>query len=271
MKPFILIVLFFLNVNAVQNYICNTEYVISEGKKYLPPDNLKTININISDDRNQLVFKTQNGQSLYNYKSFIKPTETIPSIGVSFDNNEKFVDIFNNNLLYFGLVKGGHLIKAKCPSMNLSLREVSFTSDGNIVYGFPFSNTKKQSTPYSGEEKLYTSSARVAIFEINTSGNTNYYVKLKDAYSKKTVMTIFIHGGDSITTKVPLGSYEVVYASGKKWYGYKNLFGKKTAYNKTDQVFQFQRKYNQVNGYAITLYQVAGGNLRTLSLPKNQF
>jgi len=137
MRLFILITSLFLNLKA-EEYTCNTEYVIFKGKKYLPSENLKIIHIKISKDRNILVFKTKNTQSTYFYKNFIGPSKTIPSIGISFDNNKNFVDIFNNNILYLGALQGGYLIRAKCPSMNLKIREVSVTSDGKIVYGIPY-------------------------------------------------------------------------------------------------------------------------------------
>ena len=127
------------------------------------------------------------------------------------------------------------------------------------------------SIPFSGKEQNYTTSPQLAPFSIQTSGNTNYFIKLKDAYSNETIMDFFIRGGDNITTKVPLGTYKIVYASGKKWYGKKHLFGKKTLYSKADATFNFIRTSNGINGYTITLYIVANGNLNTSYLSPSEF
>jgi len=127
------------------------------------------------------------------------------------------------------------------------------------------------SMPFSGKEQNYTNSIQIAPLSIRTSGNINYFVKLKDIYTNETVMDFFIHGGNSITTKVPLGSYKIVYASGNKWYGKEHLFSKKTAYSKTDETFNFTQNYNGINGYTITLYTVANGNLTTSRLNPSDF
>jgi len=84
-------------------------------------------------------------------------------------------------------------------------------------------------------------------------------------------MEFFIRGGDKISIKVPLGRYKVVYASGKKWYGHNKLFGNRTIYTKTDQDFIFRETYQGVSGYAITLYRVSNGNLRTSRINKSEF
>ena len=125
--------------------------------------------------------------------------------------------------------------------------------------------------PYTGNVNNYARGQSIAPFAIETSAGANYFVKLKDAYSGQTVMEFFIRGGDEISTKVPLGTYQVTYASGKKWYGYDNLFGSDTSYSKTDQDFNFKQTYQGVSGYTITLYQVANGNLRTSRLSPSQF
>ena len=65
-------------------FSCFTEFVIHEGKRYSPPDNMKKVMIRFSDDKNILVFKTQNGQSHYNYKGFISPTKNCPFAKVKF-------------------------------------------------------------------------------------------------------------------------------------------------------------------------------------------
>ncbi|OCL95762.1 hypothetical protein [Aliarcobacter thereius] len=136
MKYIAILIFLFVNLNASMVFSCFTEFIIHEGKRYSPPDNMKKFMIRFSDDKNILVFKTQNGQSHYNYKSFIPPTENIKSIGVSYENEGKFLDIFNDNYLYFGFIDSGLMLKAKCPSMNLNIKVIGKNSIGQTIYGF---------------------------------------------------------------------------------------------------------------------------------------
>jgi hypothetical protein len=125
--------------------------------------------------------------------------------------------------------------------------------------------------PYNGAIQIYTNGKRVAPFEIQTSRGSNYLVKLVSAYSQEPMMTIFIKGGNTVSTEVPLGTYEVKYASGEKWYGDERLFGPETDYSKAETLFTFKNNGNQINGYTIILYSVANGNLRTSSISPSQF
>lgn len=123
----------------------------------------------------------------------------------------------------------------------------------------------------NGTIDLYTNKPRVAPLEIETSGSGYYFVKLFETGTDEIVMTIFIHAGQSVTTKVPLGSYDVKYASGEKWYGYNDLFGSKTMYSKANSVFNFQDTDNQISGYTITLYEVIDGNLSASEISASNF
>ena len=126
-------------------------------------------------------------------------------------------------------------------------------------------------TMNNGEEQHYTTAERIAPFTIETSYGANYLVKLVSASTDKTVMTIFIKGGRTVSTTVPLGTYTVKYASGKEWYGYNHLFGKETNYSKADTTFTFENTGSQISGYTITLYNVTNGNLSTSRLSPSQF
>jgi len=129
----------------------------------------------------------------------------------------------------------------------------------------------EQTLPYSGEIRSFTSQERVAPFTVETSYGSNYVVKLKDYYTKEAVMTIFVKGGDTIKTDVPIGTYEVTYASGDKWYGYNYLFGPETGYSKANSSFSFNFNGYSYSGYTITLYRVSNGNLRTQGINSSQF
>ena len=90
-------------------------------------------------------------------------------------------------------------------------------------------------------------------------------------YTQKTIMTIFIRGGQSVEVDVPLGSYYLKYAVGEKWYGEKYHFGPNTNYHKAYDVFTFEIEGEQVMGYTLELYKQTGGNLREGIITVNDF
>jgi hypothetical protein len=125
--------------------------------------------------------------------------------------------------------------------------------------------------PTNGSLKLFTEADCIAPFKIQAGQGNHYLLKLVDANTKASVMTIFIRSGSTIETKVPVGTYEVRYVSGDTWYGYKHLFGPSSLYSKADRLFEFEVQGEQVRGYTITLYQVVNGNLRTTAISPEEF
>jgi len=132
-------------------------------------------------------------------------------------------------------------------------------------------NLIEQPLPPNGSLRRETKGAAIAPFKIMTSGDSHYMVKLEESGTSKTVLTVFVRAGQNAEIKVPLGSYAVKYASGRKWYGYKDRFGPDTVYSKADQNFQFSQNGNRISGYSITLYPVPGGNLSTSKINPNDF
>jgi hypothetical protein len=132
-------------------------------------------------------------------------------------------------------------------------------------------NIPEQFLPLNGSIINYSSKETIAPFEIKASEGNNYFMKLIDVNNGSTVMTIFIKSGNSVNIEVPLGRYEIKYASGLKWYGYEYLFGPDTRYSKANKIFEFEIKDNEVSGYSMTLYQVENGNLKTTSINVKDF
>lgn len=64
---------------------------------------------------------------------------------------------------------------------------------------------------------------------------------------------------------MPIGSYDLYYAAGRKWYGKgKDLFfGPKTTVSKADTTLRFSRTAGGLSGHELTLYPVVDGNLST--------
>jgi len=126
--------------------------------------------------------------------------------------------------------------------------------------------------PNNGSVNRYHTSEAIAPLEIKTRGNSGfYYVKLVDFDTKKPVLTVFIYGGRIVNIDVPLGSFELKYATGDTWYGTKQLFGPNTACSKADKRFDFKQIGNQVSGYAVELYLQVDGNLATAPIPLSEF
>lgn len=123
-----------------------------------------------------------------------------------------------------------------------------------------------------GIQRVYVNAERIAPFRITTSpGADNYFIKLVDSVTGSPVMTMYVKGGTTYETKVPVGSYQVHYATGQTWYGARHLFGPATAYSETEGNFTFSIQGNQVQGNEIELVPQLGGNLATKMISAAQF
>ena len=145
------------------------------------------------------------------------------------------------------------------------------TSSSSRSFNFATPSYTEQTLPYSGSIRTWENAECVAPFKIEASQGCHYLLKLVNAYSGAPIMTVFVRSGATVAIEVPLGTYEVRYASGKTWYGYEYLFGPETLYSKADRTFTFEIFGNQVNGVAITLYRVAHGNLHTSKIEPTEF
>ncbi len=101
--------------------------------------------------------------------------------------------------------------------------------------------------------------------------SSNFFVKVCNPESGKSVKTLFVRTGSIVSTKVPLGTYELKYATGKEWYGENCLFGRQTVYSKADRSFSFQIQDNKVAGYNIELIFQLSDNLQTFEISPEDF
>lgn len=122
----------------------------------------------------------------------------------------------------------------------------------------------------TGIVNITTSAERVAPLEIKTRPGANYYLKIVDLRNVE-VLTLYVHGGDAMEIDVPLGSYEIRYASGQTWYGEQSLFGPNTTYSKADSVFYFGDDGYRISGYTVELIPQIDGNLRTHIISPQSF
>lgn len=125
--------------------------------------------------------------------------------------------------------------------------------------------------PYSGKVRFRGDGPCVAPFQIKASYGNHYLLKLVRINPDEDVLDVFVRSGTTVEIKVPMGEYEVRYASGETWYGYDRLFGPETSYSKADTTFAFLFNGDQIRGYTVTLYKVANGNLRTSKINPNSF
>jgi hypothetical protein len=78
-------------------------------------------------------------------------------------------------------------------------------------------------------------------------------VTLEEWTTRRPVLSVFIQSGRTVELKVPPGSYRLTHASGKRWYGNDQLFGREGLYGVSDQRLDFVMSDNQVIGHAVEL------------------
>jgi len=129
-----------------------------------------------------------------------------------------------------------------------------------------------QPLPPNGEITRFHAGKPVAPLKIVTrSTDANYFVKLVDWTSGKTVITLFIRAGHTTETTVPLGSYKLRYAAGTQWYGTELLFGPDTSRYEADKRFDFSKRESAYSGYTVELFLRPHGNLHMRSMSKNEW
>lgn len=123
-----------------------------------------------------------------------------------------------------------------------------------------------------GVQHIFVDADRIAPFRVKTSaGPDHYFIKLVDADTGSPAMTIYVDGGRTYETNVPVGTYQIRYATGRTWYGVRHLFGPATAYSETVDDVTFSIQGNEVQGNDIELVPQLGGNLATKTISAAQF
>lgn len=124
-----------------------------------------------------------------------------------------------------------------------------------------------------------TALEKLAPLTVETSGAKNYYVFLKCLsvaggglhLPSSGDMSFYVAGGQSAEVLVPLGEYEVYYATGSAWYGPEDKFGASTQYYKCEETFSFIETLSGYSGWTVTLYPVYNGNLETETVTAAEF
>ena len=89
--------------------------------------------------------------------------------------------------------------------------------------------------------------------------------------TNQELASYFIRSGGVVDIDVPVGTYEIKYATGRQWYGTSYLFGPETVYSKADSTFTFSFDGYQYSGYTVELIMQQNGNLRTSGIEPNQW
>jgi hypothetical protein len=119
----VMIILLGVNLYA-EIHDCTVDWmVIGKGKRIRPTnDSLKTLQI-MRYGHNGLVLKTKNIISTFEYDGFID-IEHKKMLGMSFIRNNRFVDIFNNGVVYLGEIGSKPTAKYICPNMKLDIKKI---------------------------------------------------------------------------------------------------------------------------------------------------
>lgn len=103
----------------------------------------------------------------------------------------------------------------------------------------------------------------LAPLSVVTQGKRSFYIVLEPIGDSGSPMSFFVRGDCEAEVQVPLGEYEIYYATGEDWYGKEALFGFNTAYFKCDETFLFFDDGEYYQGWTLELYTQSDGNLST--------
>lgn len=145
----------------------------------------------------------------------------------------------------------------------------------------PAKELKVVPAPPTGTVQSRLARGAIAPFKIVTDSGSNYYVKLVNLARPREQIAIFVRGGETFETKMPLGEYKFRGAAGQTWYGRDDTFGPATRFfglrAKSGRVLSetlvlnFYRDGRRISGHAITLKPVVEGNLEQEAMSKSEF
>ena len=126
--------------------------------------------------------------------------------------------------------------------------------------------------PSTGVYQLFTTNELIAPFSVkNHTDNSSYLMKFISTNDGATVLTVFLNRNEGCEIKVPLGSYEILTASGDTWYGDADLFGPATNYQKYDNIYDFYIDGINIRGWYIDFTPKTSGNLNSDVISKDEF
>ena len=142
-------------------------------------------------------------------------------------------------------------------------------------------NSKIAPIPPTGDIQSRRRRNAIAPFSVETAPGPSYLVKLVNISDARDQIMVFVRGGETYSTKVPLGTYHLKAATGQVWYGKENYFGTETRFlrvRNTDrgnddgvQAFKFHQSGNRLHGLTISFKKVVGGNTSEEPINREEF
>ena len=102
---------------------------------------------------------------------------------------------------------------------------------------------------------------------VNTNDGDDYFLKLVDATTKRTIRSAYLHGGVRGSIPVPSGTYLLYWNSGRVWYGPTTGFGPKSSKQRSRGTITFDSQ----SEWEVTLYPVPQGNMRNEEIDNDEF
>lgn len=132
---------------------------------------------------------------------------------------------------------------------------------------------------FNGSIVKDTTLEKLAPLTVEASSGTNYYIFLKclSSFGGGLVlpgsgnMSFYVSAGCSTEVYVPLGEYEIYYATGSTWYGPELKFGSDTEYCKCEDTFSFYSTPSGYSGWTLKLYPIFNGNVATETVGAEEF
>jgi len=194
-------------------------------------------------------------------------------------------------MLLIAIILGmSHWISTKSPSQQSTALSVSTPDPSLKALPLPLSGTitpaRRGDSFFGGKLRLFLSPPSKAdnskldnhcpANALQKKNDLNYFLKVVDFESKKTITTAFIRAGETITLDLPSGNYKLRYAAGVQWYGEQNLFGTRTRYGEvvdltTSQPLQLKFERGGT-AWDLGLYGCSfGGNTSSKTLNSQDF
>jgi hypothetical protein len=121
----------------------------------------------------------------------------------------------------------------------------------------------------------------IAPLTIETESGTNYLLRLVNVSDPSDEILIYLRGGETYSTKAPLGTYRLRGASGQTWYGRNDLFGPYTQFfqlrprdgkaENDASLIRFTSNGRQIMGAKLSLKRVLDGNIEQQGITRQEF
>lgn len=164
----------------------------------------------------------------------------------------------------------------------LAKERVAPQTESKVVNQLPQdAQDKAVVVPRTGDLQPRRRSNAIAPFNIQTKSGANYLIKLVNVTNSKDQMWIFLRGGETYSTKVPVGNYALRVAAGNRWYGREELFGPDTRFFRLrgkrgaavdeSPILAFKKERNRIVGKSLNFEGSVEGNMEQETMSRSEF